>query len=275
MAEYPAPEFGSPEMTDNSVSGISLPSPKACYRSIWISDFHLGTTRCRSKELLRFLRNHRAEILFLVGDIIDSWNVGPAWHWDETQTAVVEEIWAWRRRGTRIIFLPGNHDETNGDLIRTLFGSVEYAPHFIHRTGEGRRMLVIHGHQFDGTVHPARWMSLIGGAAYSAALKANVWYNRAAGHGYLRRKLKRTIHRLIDFADSRIAEAARLVRADGVICGHTHRPDRRAIGPYLYINEGDWVQSRTALVEDCSGNLTLVHWDAANGPGEQTRGAEP
>ncbi len=259
MAEYGTCAPASPEMTASSVSGISLPAHSTYYRTIWISDFHLGTVRCKSRELLALLRNHCAETLYLVGDVIDSWNVGPAWHWDQTQTAVVEEIWAWRRRGTRIIFLPGNHDETNGDLIRTLLGPVEYASHIVHQTGEGRRMLVIHGHQFDRSIHPGRWLSVMGSATYSAALRVNVWYNRAFTDRCARRKLKRIIHRLIDFTDRRISDAARLHKVDGVICGHTHRPDQRTIGPFLYVNEGDWVQSRTALVEQLDGSLKLLH----------------
>lgn len=250
-----------------SVTGISLPAQNTYYRSIWISDFHLGTKRCKSQALLTFLRSHCAENLFLVGDVIDCWNVGPGWHWDRAQTAVVEEIWAWRRRGTRITFLPGNHDETNSDLIRTLFGQIECAPQTVHRTAEGRRMLVVHGHQFDGSIHPARWLSVMGSATYSAALKLNLWYNRERVRSStrrirpvacVRRRLKQTVHRLIDFDDRRVYDAARLEKVDGIICGHTHRPDYRNVGPFLYVNDGDWVQSRTALVEQADGTLRLL-----------------
>jgi UDP-2,3-diacylglucosamine pyrophosphatase LpxH len=257
-----------PDSAEASAGGSPLPRPSVKeYRSIWISDFHLGTPRCKAPALLDFLRSHRAETLFLVGDILDGWNMGPGWCWTPDQTAVVEEIWAWRRRGTRIIFVPGNHDENDGELVRMLFGSVECHPYFIHRTAEGRRMLVIHGHQFDNPLHGNRWFWLIGSIAYSSALKVNLWYNRCATRsnlnngsklGILRQRLKTAVHQLVDFPDARVTEGAREHRADGVICGHTHRPDRRMIGPVLYINDGDWVQSRTALLEGRDGQLRLL-----------------
>ena len=248
------------------VAAEPLTAQITTYRSIWISDFHLGTVRCKSRELLTFLRTHWADNLFLVGDIIDCWNVGPAWHWDRFQTAVVEEIWAWRRRGARIVVLPGNHDENRADLVRALFGPVECIPSAVHRTAVGLRMLVIHGHQFDGASHPARWLSAMGGGAYSTALKVNLWYNRERNLSStldgalrrLRRFLKTHVHRLVDFDHQRAYGAARKRKVDGVICGHTHRPEFRAMGPLLYVNDGDWVQSQTALVEKADGSLRLL-----------------
>jgi UDP-2,3-diacylglucosamine pyrophosphatase LpxH len=237
----------------------------AQYRSIWISDFHLGTRRCKADALLEFLRRHRSEYLFLVGDIIDGWNFGPAWYWDSAQTALVAEIAAWRKRGTRVVFLPGNHDEGNPDLVRALIGPVEVRSGLIHRTAEGRRMLVIHGHQLKSSLHPDRWLSVVGSHAYTAALQINLWYNRERKRArrrivasYLRRRLKRAVHNLVDFDDRPVFEVAREFKVDGVICGHTHRPDRRMIGPFLHINDGDWVQSRTALVEHRDGCLQLM-----------------
>jgi len=264
-------ERRTPATAELPVEGEPLPAQIAGYRSIWISDFHLGTVRCKSRELLRFLRSSRADNLFLVGDIIDCWNVGPAWHWDRLQTAVVEEIWAWRRRGARIVVLPGNHDENRADLVRALFGPVECIPSMVHRTAEGLRMLVIHGHQFDGAAHPARWLSAMGGGAYSAALKVNLWYNRERNFSSamntfvrrLRKFLKSRVHHLIDFDRQRAYDAARARSVDGVICGHTHRPEFRAMGALLYVNDGDWVQSRTALIEKADGSLHLLGPDLA------------
>jgi UDP-2,3-diacylglucosamine pyrophosphatase LpxH len=241
------------------------------YRSIWISDFHLGTARCKAVALLDFLRSHCAENLYLVGDVIDGWNVGPGWCWNAAQTAVVEEIWAWRKRGARIVFLPGNHDERNTEMVRTLFGSIECHDDLIHRTAEGRRMLVIHGHQFDGAMHVGRWLSGMGSISYSGLMRLNLWYNRERNHqraphriarAYLRRRIKNAVHYMVDFEDGRVLETARRLKVDGVICGHTHKPDHRMIGPILYINDGDWVQSRTALVEEHSGVLNLIRWNA-------------
>jgi UDP-2,3-diacylglucosamine pyrophosphatase LpxH len=244
----------------------NYPAPHlTSYRSLWISDFHLGTRRCKAPELLDFLRLHRAECLFLVGDILDGWNFGPTWYWDTAQSAVVAEICAWRKRGTRVIYLPGNHDENSLDLIRALFGPLEISTDLIHRTADGCRMLVIHGHQLVSTLHPDRWLSLVGGHAYSAALQINLWYNRErnrtagpAVSSKLRRRLKRAFHYLVDFDDRPVFEMARARKVDGVICGHTHRHDFRPVGPFLYINDGDWVQSRTALAEHADGRLELL-----------------
>ncbi len=259
-----------PNAAEPSAGGIPLsPIEIKQYRSIWISDFHLGTARCKAQALSEFLRHHQAETLFLVGDIIDGWNMGPGWSWTAAQTAVVEEIWAWRRRGTRIIFIPGNHDENDHELVRMLFGSIECHPHFLYRTADSRRMLVIHGHQFDSSLHGSRWLSVVGSVGYSTALRINLWYNRQwARRGIqrrdsgqaLRRRLKLAVHQLVDFPDARVTDGAREHRADGVICGHTHRPDHRMIGPILYVNDGDWVQSKTALVEERDGTLNLLQW---------------
>ncbi len=259
--------------TVRSVGDLSRPDAsqreRKYYRSIWISDFHLGTARCKADSLLDFLRSHCAETLFLVGDVIDGWNVGPGWCWDAAQTAVVEELWAWRRRGTRMIFMPGNHDERSTAMVHTLFGAVECREDFVHRTAEGRRMLVTHGHQFDGSMHPARWLAAMGSRSYSTAMRINLWYNRerpgsASGRWvarlYFKRRIKSAVHYLIDFRDEQVTRAVRHRKVDGVICGHTHRPDHRMIGQILYVNDGDWVQSRTALVEEASGALRLVRW---------------
>ncbi len=258
--------FGGERLDPMESSVDESPLSRRHFRSIWISDFHLGTARCKAESLLDFLRHHSAENLFMVGDVIDGWNVGPGWCWDAAQTAVVEELWAWRRRGTRIIVMPGNHDERNTDMVRTLFGAVECHEDFIHRTAEGRRMLITHGHQFDGRFHNGWWMTLIGSVGYSAAMRVNIWYNRGipsrrgAARTILRRRLKSAVHYLVDFRDEQITGAARHRKVDGVICGHTHKPDHRMIGPILYINDGDWVQSQTALVEEMNGALRIVRW---------------
>jgi UDP-2,3-diacylglucosamine pyrophosphatase LpxH len=254
--------FGGGRLDTTEAAVDVSPLPRRHFRSIWISDFHLGTARCKAASLLDFLRHHTADNLFMVGDVIDGWNVGPGWSWDAAQTAVVEELWAWRRRGARMIFMPGNHDEHSTDMIHTLFGTVECREEVIHRTAEGRRMLVTHGHQFDSPrMHDGWWISLIGSVGYSAAMRLNLWYNRGASHTMLRRRLKSAVHYLVDFRDEQISHAARHRKVDGVICGHTHKPDHRMIGKdVLYINDGDWVQSETALVEERSGALHLVRW---------------
>jgi UDP-2,3-diacylglucosamine pyrophosphatase LpxH len=274
MADLSMPGTERSHSMVQSIGDLSWPDASArerkYYRSIWISDFHLGTVRCQAASLLDFLRNHCAENLFLVGDVIDGWNVGPGWCWDAAQTAVIEELWAWRRRGTRMIFLPGNHDERSTEMVQTLFGSVECCDDFVHRTTEGRRMLITHGHQFDGSLHGARWLSVVGSVGYSAALRLNLWYNREGvgaisrlrtARMYFKRQIKSAVHYLMDFRDEQVTRVARHRKVDGVICGHTHKPDHRMIGAILYVNDGDWVQSRSALVEEASGALRLLRWN--------------
>ncbi len=235
-------------------------------RSIWLSDFHLGTHGCKAAALLDFLKHHEAENLYLVGDIVDGWKAGPSWYWSSAQKRVVEEIAAWRRRGSRVEVIPGNHDDLS--LLEALFGFTPTRDELIHRTAEGRRMLVIHGHQFDGPLASARmWKS---NQTYSIALKINQWYSGESGardhrrgslSTYLKYRFKRTVEYFSDFDDRSVIEAARRKRADGVICGHIHRAEQRLIGPIWYVNDGDWVHSRTALTEDYQGGLRLLRWD--------------
>lgn len=240
------------------------------YRSIWISDLHLGTPRCKAEALYDFLRHHYAENLYLVGDIVDGWIPGRSWYQSAAQSAVIEEISLWHRRGSRVVFLPGNHDELSTDIVHSLFGSISVENELIHRTAEGRRILVIHGHQFDGSLNPNRWLPRMGNRAYLTALRVDRWYNnRSMRHGernspmsaYLKRGIKRALEYVTDFSDRAVFETARRHKADGVLCGHVHRPEQRFIGPIWYINDGDWVSSCTAVVEHQTGALTLLRWD--------------
>ncbi len=242
------------------------PRTRSC-RSIWISDLHLGTRRCRARELLEFLEQHEADNLYLVGDIVDGWVMGPTWHWSREQGAVVEKITAWHRLGVRVTFLPGNHDELSTDLAQALLGPIPIATDLIHRTAEGRRMLVIHGHQFDGSLNPNRLLGMMGTQAYQAALRIDGWCNgerlkegdgTAAMTAGLKDRLNRAVRYLTDFGDRAVYQTARRRRADGVICGHTHKAQVRQVGPIRYINDGDWVKSCTALIEDHDGVLRLL-----------------
>jgi UDP-2,3-diacylglucosamine pyrophosphatase LpxH len=237
------------------------------YRSIWISDLHFGTQRFQAEALLDFLLHHEAENLFLVGDIVDGWNRGSAWYWSEAQIAVAEELQAWARRGTRVVLLPGNHDPS-AELAEELLGFTFDESEMIYRTGEGRRMLVIHGHQLDRALAAGRiWQ---GGQAYAVAQRLYDWYGcdwearrrrPRSLSAFFRYRLKRAVQYLTDFDDRDVFEAVRARKADGIICGHIHRPEQRLIGPVWYINDGDWVESRTALVEKWDGSLQLLRWD--------------
>ncbi|HTW87309.1 MAG TPA: UDP-2,3-diacylglucosamine diphosphatase [Candidatus Binataceae bacterium] len=239
------------------------------YRSIWISDVHLGTRGCKAEALLDFLQRHQAENLYLVGDIVDGWNLGPAWYWSRAQSAVASEIRAWRRRGVKVVFLPGNHDQLNLDLIETLFGAIHTKNQLIHRTAEGRLMLVLHGHQFDESYNASRWPSMMGSRAYTVALKINEWYarerlKRGARARWFKNRVSSMVRFLTEFDrhefDRTVFETARENKVDGVICGHIHRPEQRLLDQIWYINDGDWVESCTALVEDHEGTLKLLLW---------------
>jgi UDP-2,3-diacylglucosamine pyrophosphatase LpxH len=242
--------------------------PKSC-RSIWISDFHLGTRGCKADALLDFLRHHEAETLYLVGDIVDGWNAGPSWYWSAAQKAVVEEIAAWRRRGVLVEVLPGNHDDVS--LLEALFGIMPSRDQYVHLTAEGRRMLVLHGHQFDGSLASARlWKS---NHTYLKLQKLNRWYSpdlseaadrASALSTYLKNRVRRAVEFFSDFDDRPVLEAARHHRVDGVICGHVHRAEQRLVGSIWYINDGDWVHNCTALIEDHHGALSLRRWSGAH-----------
>jgi UDP-2,3-diacylglucosamine pyrophosphatase LpxH len=239
------------------------------YRTIWISDVHLGTRACKASALLDFLRNHIAETLYLVGDIVDGWNLGPAWYWSSEQQELVDEIVRWRKCGAKVVFLPGNHDECRVGLVDELFGGITTLASLIHKTVEGAKMLVIHGHQFDGSFNPNRLFPVIGPQAYAKTQRLHDWYNRHSEHGdeesrglsrYVRDSARKAIEFLTDFRDRAVLAAARDHKADGVICGHIHRSDYRYIGTIKYVNDGDWVLNRTAVVEEQDGALRIIRW---------------
>ncbi len=243
------------------------------YRTIWISDVHLGTRACKASALLDFLRHHVAQTLYMVGDIVDGWNWGPSWHWSHAQQELVDEIVQWRHRGANVVFLPGNHDESKVSLVEGLFGSIPSVSSLIYTTAAGAKMLVIHGHQFDGSLNLNRLLPKIGPNAYARAQRIHDWYNRRSPHqgdegrsfsDYLRNPARKAIEFFTDFRDRAVLAAARDHRADGVICGHIHRADHRQIGSILYVNDGDWVLSRTAVVEEQDGALQVIRWNASD-----------
>jgi UDP-2,3-diacylglucosamine pyrophosphatase LpxH len=240
------------------------------YRTVWISDVHLGTRACKASSLVGFLRSHIADTLYLVGDIVDGWNWGPAWHWDGAQEAVVKEIVRWRRFGARVVFLPGNHDETKLHLVEELFGPIPSTSSLLHTTASGARILVIHGHQFDGSLNPNRLLPILGASGYARAQRIHEWYHREQRlpcddnrslSDYFRYPAKKAVEFLTDFPVRAVLAAARDHKADGVVCGHIHRSAYRSVGNVLYVNDGDWVQNRTAAVEERDGTLQVIRWN--------------
>ncbi|GLT01766.1 UDP-2,3-diacylglucosamine hydrolase [Sphingobium jiangsuense] len=242
--------------------------PKLRYRTVWISDLHLGTAGCNAAMLLDFLRSIECETLYLVGDIIDGWRLRKGWYWPDSHNEVIRRILKMAHRGTRVVYITGNHDEILRDYAGLGFGGIDLRNEAIHVTADGRRLFVIHGDAFDGVVLYARWLAFLGDQAYYLLLKANRVFNRvrkAMGmpywslSAYLKRRVKNAVHYVCSFEEAVAHEAAGR-GVDGVVCGHIHSAEIREIGDIVYYNDGDWVESCTALTEDAQGRMAILDW---------------
>ena len=240
------------------------------YRSIFISDLHLGTRGCKAEFLLDFLKYNEADNIYLVGDIIDCWRLKKAWYWSQSHNDVVQKLLRKARKGTRVIYVPGNHDEPLRDYDGMTFGEVVVANEIVHITADGKRYLVAHGDAFDGVIKYAKWLAYLGDSAYNLALTLNHWYNGIRVRlglqywslsAYLKTQVKDAVKFISDFETAMAAEARRH-GYDGVICGHIHKAESRMIDGVHYCNDGDWVESCTALVEHMDGRLEIVEWAA-------------
>jgi UDP-2,3-diacylglucosamine pyrophosphatase LpxH len=237
-------------------------------RTIWISDIHLGTAGCQAFYLLDFLRAHRADTLYLVGDILDGWQLRNGWYWPQAHNDVVQKLLRQARKGTRVVYIPGNHDELVRQFIGVSLGDISIVEDCIHVTANGKRLLVTHGDLFDSVMRHARWLARLGSWLYDGLLRVNRWLNalrRRLGlpywsmSQYVKHRVKNAVNFISDFERVMIEEARRR-GCDGVVCGHIHRAEMREIDGMLYCNDGDWVESLTALVESHDGALELVHW---------------
>ena len=246
------------------------PAPLVC-RAAFISDIHLGTRGCQAELLLEFIRQVECDALYLVGDIIDGWKMKGGWFWPQTHNDVVQKVLRMARKGVRVIYVPGNHDDHAREFCGVHFGGVVVVRDAIHETADGRRFLVTHGDEFDGVVAYAPWIARLGDVAYGALLAANTGFNRARrrlGLGYwsLSAYLKGRVKNALQFIDgfeTALADEARRRGVDGVICGHIHKAEMRMIDGVLYVNDGDWVESCTALVEHDDGRLEIIEWAKA------------
>jgi UDP-2,3-diacylglucosamine pyrophosphatase LpxH len=237
-------------------------------RSIFISDLHLGTPGCQAQPLLDFLKAYPSDNLYLVGDIIDGWQLRRKWYWPQAHNDVVQKLLKRARKGCRIVFVPGNHDEFARGFIGHQFGGIEVVEEAVHTTADGRKLWVIHGDYFDAVVQCAKWLAYVGDNLYEFTLKLNRHLNRVRARmglpywslsAYLKQKVKSALNYVTDF-EVAVAREARRRGHDGVVCGHIHRAEMRDIEGVLYCNDGDWVESRTALVEHFDGTLALLHW---------------
>jgi UDP-2,3-diacylglucosamine pyrophosphatase LpxH len=238
------------------------------FRSIWISDIHLGTKGAQAEALLDFLKYTESDKLYLVGDIVDGWRLKKSWYWPQAHNDVVQKVLRKARKGTEVIYVTGNHDEGLRDFAGHLFGGVLVTNEIVHDTADGRRFLVFHGDAFDAVVKHARWLAFLGDHAYSAALSVNRLVNtvrRRLGYSYwslsayLKHKVKNAVEFISRFEDAVAHECAER-GLDGVICGHIHHAEMRRMNGVLYCNDGDWVESCTALVEHMDGRLEILRW---------------
>lgn len=242
--------------------------PKFAYRTIWISDTHLGTPGCQAELLLDFLKSTDCETLYLVGDIIDGWQLRKGWYWPPRHNDIVRCVLKKAKHGTRVVYVPGNHDEVFRDYAGLNLGGVELLPEALHVTADGRTLLILHGDEFDGVVMYARWLAFLGDHAYTLLLKLNGVLNRIRkrlGLPYwsLSSELKKRVKNAVQFISSfeqAVAHAATERGASGVVCGHIHTAEMRTIGDVAYYNDGDWVESCTALVEHSDGQMEIVDW---------------
>ena len=242
--------------------------PRRRYRTIWISDIHLGTRGCNDRLLIDFLDHVDCDTLFLVGDIIDGWRMKKRFYWPERHNAIVRRVMRRAKFGTRVIYIPGNHDEMFRQFSGMSFGGVEIRRKAIHVTADGRRLLVLHGDEFDAVVLGHRWIALLGDAAYTLLMRLNVVVNAVRRRfdlpywsisKHAKHKVKNAVEFISRFEEAVAHEAARL-KVDGVVCGHIHTAEERRFGDVVYYNDGDWVEGCTALAEHENGHMEILHW---------------
>jgi UDP-2,3-diacylglucosamine pyrophosphatase LpxH len=239
-------------------------------RSIFISDIHLGTRACKAEQLLDFLREHTADHLFLVGDIVDFWAMRRGIAWSPAQNTVVQKVLRRARHGEQVTLIPGNHDEALREYDGISFGGIRVAVEYVHTLADGRRFLVIHGDEFDQVTRYHRWVAVLGDVSYNVLVRINAWLSIArrrlglSGYwslaGYAKSKIKTAVSFVFDFEDS-VIHAVRGRGLDGVVCGHIHSAVIRQADQVCYINCGDWVDNCTAIVEDFDGKIALVRWN--------------
>ena len=274
---------------------LDLPEPRGFrpaikYRTVWISDVHLGTRGCNAEMLIDFLDSVDSETMYLVGDIIDGWRLKKKFYWPASHNDIVWRILKRARRGTRIVYIPGNHDEMFRQFTGLNFGGVEIRRAAFHTTADGRRLMVLHGDEFDTVMLAHRWLAFVGDALYHVLMGLNRRINAVRRrldlpYWSLSKVAKHKVKNAVEFIsryEEVVARAAAERGIDGVVCGHIHTAEHRMFGDVEYWNDGDWVESCTALVEHFDGRMEILHWpeeiarrDAAAGVAadEQTREA--
>jgi len=245
-----------------------VPETLQKYRTLFVSDLHLGLGACQADLFLDFFRTVEAEKIYLVGDVIDFWRIRKRPQWYQSHNDVVQKLLRRVRKGTKMIYIPGNHDEILRSYVGMQIGGIDLKRRDIHETADGRKFLIIHGDEFDIVVRHAKWLAYLGDGAYNLALWANThfnWVRRKAGleywslSAYLKQRVKKAVNFIGEF-ESALSQEAHKHKVDGVICGHIHQVAMKQIGDVLYINTGDWVESCTAVGETMDGSFEIIHW---------------
>ena len=250
------------------MSDIRQDRHKTFYRTIFLSDIHLGTKGCQAEKLIDFLKLHACDRLVLVGDIIDGWRMKSGIYWPQAHTNVLRRFLTLTKRGTEVVFVTGNHDEFLRRYSGIELGNLKLVDKYIHVTGDGRTCLVVHGDEFDVITRYHRWIAWLGDIGYTILLELNRHINRfrsrfGYGHwslsAWVKHKVKRAVGFISDF-ETAVAHSCRKEGYDSVICGHIHHAEITDIQGIRYMNCGDWVESCTALVEDESGEFRIIDW---------------
>lgn len=238
------------------------------YRTVWLSDIHLGSKDCKAEYLLNFLEHSKIETLFLVGDIVDIWALSKQFRWPPIHNKLFHKILSLTDSGTKVIYLPGNHDEPAQKYDGMYFGDIEIHREYIYTTANGKKLLILHGDQFDDDVCFGRFHAWIGDKGYSLLLLVNHWYNFLRSKrgrpyrslaGYIKSRVRGANKAIFRYRDAAIAQA-KTRGLDGIVCGHIHHPEITTIDSITYHNDGDWVENCSALTEDESGKIALTYW---------------
>ena len=238
------------------------------YRTVFISDIHLGTPGCQADALLEFLKRDTCDQLYLVGDIIDGWALRRRWYWPQSHNDVIQKLLRKARKGCQVIYVPGNHDEFARQFVNHHFGGIEVLEEAVHVTADGRKLWIVHGDYFDAVIRCAKWLAYLGDHAYELALKLNRYLNQFRSRlglpywslsAYLKMRVKKALNYVTDF-ERAVAHEAQRRGYQGVVCGHIHHAEIRDIEGIAYCNDGDWVESLSALVEHEDGRFELIHW---------------
>lgn len=238
------------------------------YKTIWISDIHLGTRGCSANELLAFLKHTESENLYLVGDIVDMWQLRKRWYWPKSHNEIVQKILRKSRKGTEVVFVPGNHDETIRDFLPLMLGDIRIEQESVYTSVLGETFLITHGDLYDVITRYHKWVAKLGDMGYTFLIELNRhlnWFRRKFKLGYwslsqyVKTKVKNAASFIGDF-ESSLAETCVKRGYDGIICGHIHHAEMKMIGGIKYFNDGDFVESKTALAEEIDGSFVLLSW---------------